>query len=62
MLGVVAPLLQVPPTFPDKVTVLPAHKVVAPLAEIVEALGVALTVTVIEFQLTLPQELLFVIK
>ena len=62
MLGVVAPLLQVPPTFPDKVTVLPAHKVVAPLAEIVEAVGVALTTTLILLEFTLPQPLVLVTK
>ena len=62
MLGVVAPLLQVPPTFPVKVTVLPAQNVVAPPAVMVDAVGVALTITFMVLELTLPQELLFVTK
>ena len=62
MLDVVAPLLHVPPTLPDNVTVFPAQNVVAPPAVIVDAVGVGLAVTFIVFELTLPQELLLVIK
>jgi hypothetical protein len=47
---------------PDNVTVLPAQNVVAPPAEIVDAVGVGLAVTFIVLELTLPQELLLVIK
>ena len=63
MVEVVAPLLHVPPLiFPDKVTVLPAQKVVAPPAVIVDAVGAAFTITLIVFELTLPQELELVTK
>jgi hypothetical protein len=54
--AVVAPLLHVPPLlFPDKVTVEPEHIVVAPLAEMTATVGNGLTVTAIEFELTVPQ-------
>ncbi len=36
---VVAPVLQVPPQFPDKVTLSPVQKVVGPSATITEAAG-----------------------
>ena len=62
MVAVVAPLLQVPPTFPDKVTVLPAQKVVGPLALMLDAIGAALTITLIVFEFTLPQPLVLVTK
>ena len=63
MVAVVAPLLHVPPLlFPDKVTVLPAQKVVAPPAVIVDAVGAAFTMTLIVFEFILPQPLVFVTK
>ena len=47
---------------PDSVTELPAQNVVAPPAEIVDAVGVAFTVTLIVFEFIFPQLLLFVTK
>lgn len=58
-----APLLHVPPLlFPESVTVFPAQKVVAPPAVIVDAVGEALTITLMIFEFTLPQLLLLVTK
>ena len=62
MLEVVAPLLQVPPLLPLIVTLFPSQKVVAPLAEIVDATGPELTVTLMVLEFTLPQELVLVTK
>ena len=39
IVGVVAPVLQVPPSFPESITLPPAQNVVAPLAEIIDAVG-----------------------
>ena len=43
--AVVAPLLQVPPLFPDNVTLPPVQNDVGPPAEIIDATGSGLTVT-----------------
>lgn len=63
MVAVVAPLLHVPPpVLPDSVTVLPAQKVVAPPAVIVDATGAGFAVILIVLELTEPHELLLVTK
>ena len=54
MLGVVALVLQTPPLFPDKVTEPPAQNVVAPTAEIVDAIGKAYTLTSLSLQSPCP--------
>ena len=43
--GVDAPVLHIPPIFPESVTLPPSQNEVGPLAEIVEAVGNGLTVT-----------------
>ena len=43
----VEPLLNIPPAFPDKVTLPPAQKVVGPLAVITEAAGGRAIVTIL---------------
>lgn len=43
--AVVAPLLQTPPLFPESVTLSPVHNVIAPLAEIADAVGGSPAVT-----------------
>ena len=62
MVGVVAPVLQTPPLFPDKVTEPPLQNVVAPPAVIVAAVGTGLTVTTMLLEVVLPQELVVVTK
>ena len=45
--GVIAPLLQTPPTLPESVTLPPSQNVIAPLAEIADTTGGWSTVTII---------------
>ena len=47
MEGVVAPVFQVPPVFPESTTLPPAQIAVGPLAVITDAVGGGFTVTII---------------
>ena len=60
MVGVVAPVLQVPPpALPERVTLPPAQNEMGPPAVITAATGSWFTVTTIWFEVTVPQELVF---
>lgn len=60
MLGLVAFVLQTPPLFPDKVTLPPLQKVVAPPAVIVGAVGSGFTVKVLDVEAVQPLSLLII--
>ena len=60
MLGVVAPVIQTSPLFPDKVTEPPAQNVVAPPAVIIDAVGSGFTVNVLDAVAEQPLPLLII--
>jgi hypothetical protein len=61
MVGVVAPVLQVPPpVFPESITLPPLQNVRGPFAVITGLTGGWLNVTTIMFEVTLPHALVFV--
>ena len=62
MVGVVAPLLQVPPEFPERITLPPVQNAVGPPAVITDAVGPGVIVTIIWLEVTLPQAFVFVTK
>ena len=61
MVAVVAPVLQVPPpVFPESVTLPPLQNETGPLAVITGVEGGWLNVTIITFEVALPQAFVFV--
>ena len=60
--GVIAPVLQVPPTLPVSSTLPPVHNDVEPFAEMTEAVGSGLTVTMMWLEFTVPHAAVLVTK